>query len=80
VRANRRLRLIHTRATRLPRLLADPGGLDRIEIVEIETSETVLIRDVGLLDAPRLVRAMKSDLAGLELEDFLAKWSAALDD
>ena len=47
--------------------------------MEIETAETALFLDVPAADAPRIARAMKADLAGMETEDFLAKWSAALD-
>lgn len=79
MRAGRRLRLVHERATRAPRFLADQSALERLEIVEIETAETALILDVAAGDAARIARAMKADLAGLETEDFLAKWSAALE-
>lgn len=80
MRANRRLRLIHRRGGALPALLAGPDRIDQLEVVEIETSEVVLYADLPVAEAPRVARAMKGDLAQLEVEDFLAKWSAALGD
>jgi hypothetical protein len=76
VRANRRLKLLHGRGSRIPAWLAGPGRVDRLEVVEIETSETVLFWDRGPRDASRMARALHADLAQLEVEDFLAKWSA----
>lgn len=79
MKAGRRLQLVHERASRAPRFLTDQTALEHLEIVEIETAETALFLDVPAADAPRIARAMKADLAGMETEDFLAKWSAALD-
>lgn len=76
MRANRRLRILHGRGSRLPAWLAGPGAVDRIEIVEIETAETILFWDREPRDAARMLRALRADLAQLEVEDFLAKWSA----
>jgi hypothetical protein len=76
VRANRRLEILHGRSRRLPAWLAGPGSPDRIEIVEIETAETVLFWDREPREAARMVRALRADLVALEVEDFLAKWSA----
>lgn len=76
MRANRRLELLHGRTRKLPAWLAGPGSPDRIEIVDLETAETVLFWDREPRDAARMVRALRADLAGLEVEDFLAKWSA----
>jgi len=77
MRANRRLRILHGRGSRLPAWLASADAVDRIEIVEIETAETVLFWDRAPRDAARMLRALRADLAQLEVEDFLAKWSAA---
>jgi hypothetical protein len=60
----------------MPAWLAGPGRVDRIEVVEIETSETVLFWDREPREARRMARALLTDLASLEVEDFLAKWSA----
>jgi hypothetical protein len=76
VRANRRLEMLHGRGGRGPAWLAGPDRVDRLEIVEIETSETVLFWDREPREAARMARALRTDLAQLETEDFLAKWSA----
>jgi hypothetical protein len=76
MRANRRLRILHGRGSKLPSWLAGPGAVDRIEIVEIETAETVLFWDREPRAAARMLRQLHADLAQLEVEDFLAKWSA----
>ena len=76
MRANRRLRVLHGRGSKLPAWLAGPGAVDRIEIVEIETAETVLFWDREPREAARMMRALRADLAQLEVEDLLAKWSA----
>ncbi len=78
MRANRRLRVLHGRGSRLPAWLAGPGAVDRIEIVEIETAETILFWDREPREAAKMVRALRADLVALEVEDFLAKWSATV--
>lgn len=76
MRANRRLEVRHRRGSRLPAWLAGPGTFDHLEIVEIETAETVLFWDREPREAVRMGRALQTDLASLDVEDFLAKWSA----
>ncbi|HEU4656266.1 MAG TPA: hypothetical protein VFR97_02020 [Capillimicrobium sp.] len=76
MRANRRLEVRHRRGSWLPAWLASPGTMDHIEIVEIETAETVMFWDRERAEAARMARALQADLAQLEVEDFLAKWSA----
>jgi hypothetical protein len=76
MRANRRLKVLHGRGSRLPAWLAAPGAVDHLEVVEIETAETVLFWDREPREASRMARALHTDLAQLEVEDFLAKWSA----
>ena len=76
MRANRRLRVLHGKGSRIPAWLAGPGRVDRLEVVEIETSETVLFWDREPREAGRMARALHADLVQLEVEDFLAKWSA----
>jgi hypothetical protein len=76
VKANRRLELRHRRGSRLPAWLASPGTYDHLEVVEIETAETVLFWDRETREAARMWRALQADLAQLDVEDFLAKWSA----
>ncbi|MCW3025880.1 MAG: hypothetical protein JWM29_1312, partial [Solirubrobacterales bacterium] len=45
MKANRAYRLIVTRAGRAPALLADPGRIDHIEVVEIDSGEVILFWD-----------------------------------
>jgi hypothetical protein len=56
--------------------LASPDRLDHVEIVDVSSGEVVLFWDCGPREASRLARALRTDLAGREAEDFLAHWSA----
>lgn len=76
MRANRRLRILHGRGSRLPAWLAGPDRVDRLEVVDGDTLETVLFWDREPREAARMARALRADLAAMELEDFVAKWSA----
>jgi hypothetical protein len=75
VKANRAYRLIVTRAGRAPALLADPGRIDHIEVVEIDSGEVILFWDRPAQAASKLARALRADLAQLEAEEFLTRWS-----
>jgi hypothetical protein len=75
VKANRAYRLIVSRAGRAPAILADPGRMDHIEVVEIDSGEVVLFWDRPALAASKLARALRADLAQLEAEEFLTRWS-----
>jgi hypothetical protein len=75
VKANRAYRLIVTRAGRAPAMLADPSRIDHIEVVEIDSGEVVLFWDRPALAASKLARALRAELAQLEAEEFLARWS-----
>jgi hypothetical protein len=75
VKANRAYRLIVTRAGRAPAMLADPSRIDHVEVVEIDSGEVVLFWDRPALAASKLARALRADLAQLEAEEFLARWS-----
>jgi hypothetical protein len=75
VKANRAYRLIVTRAGRAPALLADPSRIDHIEVVEIDSGEVVLFWDRPALAASKLARALRTDLAQLEAQEFVARWS-----
>jgi hypothetical protein len=75
VRANRAYRLIVTRAGRAPALLADPGRIDHIEVVEVDSGEVILFWDRPPHAASKLARALRADLAQLEGEEFLTRWS-----
>jgi hypothetical protein len=74
VRANREYELIVSRAGRAPAALAAPDRVDQVEIVEIATGETVLLWDTAPAQTGRLARALRTDLAQLESDEFLRRW------
>ena len=76
MRANREYRLLVSRGGRAPSLLADPDRTDSIEIVEVASGEVVLFWDCLPREASRMARALRADLAQLEAEEFIARWSA----
>jgi hypothetical protein len=76
VRADRAFRLIVTRAGRAPALLADVERSDHVEIVEIDSGEVVLFWDCPPHAASRLARTLREEMALLEADEFLARWSA----
>jgi hypothetical protein len=75
MRANRAYRLLVGRTGRAPALLAEPNRVDHIEVVEIESGEVVLFWDRRPREASRLARRLRSDLAQLDAEEFLSRWS-----
>ena len=68
-------RLIVTRGGWAPAVLADPGRVDHIEIVEIDTGEVVLFWDRPPHAASKLARALREDLMNLEATEFRERWS-----
>jgi len=46
-----------------------------VEVVEVDSGEVVLFWDRPALAASKLARALRADLAQLEAEEFLARWS-----
>jgi hypothetical protein len=74
VRANREYELIVRRGGRGPAALADPDRVDQVEIVEIASGEVALFWDTAPAQTRRLSRALKTDLAQLEAEDFVRRW------
>jgi hypothetical protein len=76
MKANRAYRLIVTRAGRAPALLADAERADHVEIVEIDGGEVVLFWDRPPHAASKLARALREELAQLEADEFIARWSA----
>ena len=74
MKANRAYELIVRRGGRVPAVLAGPGRSDTIEVVEIESGEVVLFWDTLPSLTGRLVRALRTDLAQLEADAFLARW------
>jgi len=79
MRANRAYHLIVSREGREPAFFADQGRLDRIEVVSIDDGEVILYWVLEPREAARVVRALRSDLAQLEAEEFVAAWSGADD-
>ena len=75
MRAGLSYRLLVRRGGATPALLASPERLDVVEIVDVSSGEVALFWDCGPREASRLARRLRTDLAGLEAEDFLARWS-----
>jgi hypothetical protein len=75
MRANRAYRLIVRRGGWAPALLADPGRIDHIEVVEIDSGEVVLFWDLPPQEAVRRARALRADLAQLEAEELIPRWA-----
>jgi hypothetical protein len=75
VRARHAYRLIVTRGGLAPALLADASRVDHIAVVEIDSGEAVLLFDRAPHEASKLARQLRADLAQLQAEDFIARWS-----
>jgi hypothetical protein len=75
VKAAHAYRLIVTRSGRAPALLADTARVDHIEVVEIDSGEAVLLWDRPPQAASKLARELREELAQLEPEEFIARWS-----
>ncbi len=75
MRANRAYRLIVRRGGWLPAMLADPARIDHIEVVEVVSGEVVLFWDCPPQEAARRARALRTDLAGLQDEEFITHWA-----
>ena len=74
MKANRAYELIVHRAGRGPALLRSAERFDHIEVVEIDSGEVVLFWDTTPAQTGRLSRALKADLAGLDADEFMARW------
>ena len=74
MRANREYELIVSKTGRAPAPLAAPDRVDQVEIVEIATGETVLLWDTVPAQTRRLARALRTDLAQMESDEFLRRW------
>jgi len=77
VKANRAYELIFAREGRGPAFLAAPDRVDRIEVVEIDSGEVVLLWDLPPREASRLARRLREDMGRLEAAEFLAAWQTA---
>ncbi|HSZ04811.1 MAG TPA: hypothetical protein VK778_06375 [Solirubrobacteraceae bacterium] len=69
-------RLIVTRGGLAPALLADATRVDHIEVVEIDSGEVVLFWDRPPQAASKLARALRTDLAQLQADEFMARWGS----
>jgi hypothetical protein len=76
MRANRSLRLLHTRSSRRPARL-DRSRIDHLEVVEVASGEVVLFWQLPAPDAARRARRLREDLAGLDERQFLDRWRDA---
>jgi hypothetical protein len=76
MRAGLAYRLLVRRGSSTPALLASPDRLDHVEIVEVSSGEVVLFWDCSPRVASRLARRLRTDLAGRDAEEFVARWSA----
>ncbi len=76
MRANRTLRLLHTRSSRRPARL-DRARIDSLEVVEVASGEVVLFWELPAADAARRARRLREDLAGLDEREFLDRWRDA---
>jgi hypothetical protein len=75
MRASHAYRLIVTRGGLTPAPFADPARVDHIEVVEVGSGEVVLFWDRPPQPASKLARALRTDLAQLEDDEFIARWS-----
>lgn len=74
--AARELSVVHRRASRLPAFLQGEPGIDQVEVTEVASGEVALFWDVGSEEAKRFVRSLRADLAALDTDEFLDRWSA----
>jgi hypothetical protein len=79
VKANRAFHLIVTRERLEPVFMASPERQDRIEVVSVDDGEVVLFWALPAKPAAKLVKALRTDLAGLEADEFLARWNDRAD-
>ncbi len=75
MKAGHAYRLIVTRGGLAPALLADHTRVDHIEVVEVDSGEVVLFWDQPPHAASKLARSLRADLAQLEAEEFITRWS-----
>ncbi|MDQ6836056.1 MAG: hypothetical protein M3016_07695 [Actinomycetota bacterium] len=77
MKANRAFRLIVSREGHEPAFMADRGRLDRVELVSVHDGEVVLYWDLPAKQATRLLKALRSDLVGLQETEFISRWEGA---
>jgi hypothetical protein len=77
MKANRAYHLSVSREGIEPAFLATDDRLDRIELVSIDDGEVALYWELPAKLASRLVRELRADLASLQAEEFIDKWTGA---
>jgi hypothetical protein len=75
MRANRAFHLIVSRERLEPAFMAGPERQDRIEIVSIDDGEVVLFWQLPAKPAVKLAKALRTDLASLDADEFIARWN-----
>jgi hypothetical protein len=75
MRANRAFHLIVSRERLEPAFLARPERQDRIEVVSIDDGEVVMFWELPAKPAAKLAKALRTDLAGLDADEFVARWN-----
>jgi hypothetical protein len=75
MKAKHAYRLIVTRGGLAPALLADADRVDHVEVVEVDGGEVVLFWDQSPHAASKRARELRADLAQLDAEEFIARWS-----
>jgi hypothetical protein len=75
MRANRAFHLIVSRERLEPAFMARPERQDRIEVVSIDDGEVVLFWELPAKPAAKLAKALRTDLAGLDADEFIARWN-----
>lgn len=77
MKANRAFHLIVTPGSREPAFMAGRTRVDRIEVVSVSDGELLLYWELPAKEAAKLLRQLREDLVGLEVEEFLALWEGA---
>ncbi|MHB1571188.1 MAG: hypothetical protein ACYCXW_16400 [Solirubrobacteraceae bacterium] len=77
MKANRAFHVNVAKGGREPAFLAAEARIDRIEVVSIDDGELLLYWELPARQAARLLRRLRSDLAGLEAGEFLALWEGS---
>ena len=57
-----------------PAFLGLPGRIDKVELVELATNETVLFWEGKPMEAARLAKALKRDMRNLTATEFREAW------
>jgi hypothetical protein len=77
MKANRAFELIVARSGREPAFMASRNRLDRVEVVSIDDGEIVLYWELPPKQANKLLKELRTDLVGLEAEEFVSIWEDA---